>query len=64
MVPAFSEVGRYLVIQVKRFVSHDNQVIKNTKHVHCAPNISMPVKDNATYQIYHRLIVPSTIMET
>ena len=25
VVPAFSEVGRCLVVQLKRFVSHDNQ---------------------------------------
>ena len=36
VVPAFSKVGRYLVIQLKRFVSHHNQVIKDIKHVQCA----------------------------
>ena len=46
VVPAFSEVGRYLVIQLKRFVSHDNQVLKDIRHVQCTPNISVPVKDN------------------
>ena len=45
-VPAFSEVGRYLVIQLKRFVSHYNQVLKDMKRVQCTPNISVPVKDN------------------
>ena len=33
VVSAFSEVGPYLIIQLKRFVSHDNQVIKDIKHV-------------------------------
>ena len=57
VVPAFSEVGRYLVIQLKRFVSHDNQVIKDIKHVQCTPNISVPVKDNeVTYQKDYYLI--------
>ena len=57
VIPAFSEVGRYLVIQLKRFVSHDNQVVKNTKHVQCTPNISVPVKDNeVTYQKDYHLI--------
>ena len=46
VVPTFSEVGRYLVIQLKHFVSHDNQVLKDKKkHVQCTPNISVPVKD-------------------
>ena len=57
VVPAFSEVGCYLVIQLKRFVSHDNQVIKDIKHVQCTPNISVPVKDNeVTYQKDYYLI--------
>ena len=57
LVPAFSKVGRYLVIQLKRFVSHDNQVIKDIKHVQCTPNISVPVKDNeVTYQKDYYLI--------
>ena len=46
VVPAFSEVGRYLVIQLKRFVSDDNQVLKDIKHVQWTPNISVPIKDN------------------
>ena len=62
MVSAFLEVGRYLVIQLTRFVRHDNQVIKDTKHVQCAPNISVLVKDNLTYQKGYRLIVPSIIL--
>ena len=57
MVAAFSEVGRYLVIQLKCFVSHDNQVIKDINHVQCTPNISVPVKDNeVTYQKHYHLI--------
>ena len=57
VVPAFLEKGRYLVILLKRFVSHDNQVIKDIKHVQCTPNISMPVKDNEmTYQKDYHLI--------
>ena len=64
MVPAFSEVGRYLEIQLQRFVSRDNQVLKDTKHVRCAPNFSMPIKDNVTYQKDYRLIVQSIILET
>ena len=63
MVPEFLEVDRYLEIQLQRFVSCDNQVIKNTKHVRCAPKISAPVKDNVTYQKDYRLIVPSIILE-
>ena len=56
-VPAFSEVGRYLVIQLKRFVSHDNQVLKDMKHVQCTPNISVPVKDNeVTFHKHYHLI--------
>ena len=46
VVPAFSEVGCYLVIQLKRFDRHDNQVLKDIKHVQCTHNISVPVKDN------------------
>ena len=64
MVPAFSEVGCYLEIQLQRFVSRDNQVLKDTKHVRCAPNFSVPIKDNVTYQKDYRLIVPSIILET
>ena len=57
VVPAFSEVGRYLVIQLKRFVSHDNQVLKDMKHVQCTPNISVPVKDNeVTFHKHYHLI--------
>ena len=56
-VPAFSKVGRYLVIQLKRFVSHHNQVIKDIKHVQCTLEISVPVKDNeVNYQKYYHLI--------
>ena len=63
VVPAFSEVVRYLVFQLKRFVRHDNQVIKDIKHVQCTPNISVPVKDNEmTYQKDYHLIV--TINQT
>ena len=51
MVPAFLEVGYYLINQMKQFVSHNNQVIKDLKQVQCTPNISVPVKDNKeTYQ--------------
>ena len=51
VVLGFSEVGRYLVIQLKHFASHDNQVIKDIKHVQWTPYISMLVKDNKmTYQ--------------
>ena len=64
MVPAFSEVGRYLEIQLQRFFSRDNQVLKDTKHVRSAPNFSVPIKDNVTYQKDYRLIVPSIILET
>ena len=46
MVPAFLEVDCYLVIQLKRFISQDYQMVKDIKHVHCTPNISVPVKDN------------------
>ena len=57
VVPAFLEVDRYLVIQLKHFVSHDNQVIKDIKHVQYTPNISVPVKDNeVTYQKDYHLI--------
>ena len=63
MVPAFLEIGRYLVIQLKRFVSHDNQVLKYMKHVHCTPNISVPVKDNeVTFNKHCQLI--ATISHT
>ena len=64
MIPAFSEVVCYLEIQLQRFISRDNQVIKNRKNVRCAPNFSVPVKDNVTYQKDYRLIVPSIILET
>ena len=40
------QVGRYLVIQLKHFASHYNQVIKGIKHVQCTPSISALVKDN------------------
>ena len=57
VVPAFLEVGRYLVIQLKRFVSHDNQVLIDMKHVQCTPNISVPVKDNeVTFHKHYHLI--------
>ena len=46
VVFAFSEMGRYLVIQLKCFVSHDDQVIKDIEHVQCTRNISVPVEDN------------------
>ena len=64
MVPAFSEVDCYLEIQLQRFFSRDNQVLKDTKHIRCAPNFSVPIKDNVTYQKDYRLIVPSIILET
>ena len=57
-------MGRYLEIQLQRFVSRDNEVLKDTKHVWCAPNFSVPIKDNVTYQKDYRLIVPSIILET
>ena len=57
LVPAFSKVGRYLVIQLKCFAIHDKQVIKDLKHIQCTPNISVPVKDNeVTYQKDYHLI--------
>ena len=46
VVPAVLEVCCYLVIQLNCFVSHDNQVIKDIKHVQYAPNISVPIKVN------------------
>ena len=46
VVPAFLEVGCYLVIQLNCFVSHDNQMIKDIKHVQYTPNISVPIKVN------------------
>ena len=46
VVPAVLEVRCYLVIQLNCFVSHDNQVIKDIKHVQYAPNISVPIKFN------------------
>ena len=65
VVPAFSEVGCYLVIQLKHFVSHDNQVLKDIKHVQCTPNISVPVKDNeVAYQKHYHLIATIIILET
>ena len=64
MVPAFSEVGRCLEIQLKCFVSRDNQMMKNIKHVQCAPNVSVPVKDNVTHQKDNCLTVQSIILET
>ena len=58
VVPAFSEVVSYLVVQLKHFVSYDNQVIKAMKHVQCTPNISVPVKDKeVTHQKDFNLIV-------
>ena len=63
MVPAFLEIGRYLVIQLKRFVSHDNQVLKDMKNGECAANISVPVKDNeVTFHKHYQLI--ATISHT
>ena len=63
VVPAFSEVCHYLVIQLKRFVSHDNQFLKDIKHVQCTPNISVPAKDNeVTYHKDYHLI--ATISHT
>ena len=57
VVPASSEVCHYLVIQLKDFVSHDNQVIKDIKYIQCTPNFSLPVKDNKmTYQKDYHLI--------
>ena len=67
VVRAFSKVGRYLVIQLKRFVSHHNQVIKDIKHVQCTLKISVPVKENeVSYQKYYHLIdqILSIILET
>ena len=63
MVPAFLEIGRYLVIQLKRFVSHDNQVLKDMKNGECAANITVPVKDNeVTFHKHYQLI--ATISHT
>ena len=57
VVPAFLEVVPYLVTQLKRFVSHYNQVLKDMKHVQCTPNISVPVKDNeVTFHKHYHLI--------
>ena len=41
--PAISEIGNYLLVQLKHFVSYNNQVIKGMKHVQCTPNISVPL---------------------
>ena len=61
VVPAFSEVGLYLVIQLKCFVSHDNHVIKDIKHVQCTPNVSVPIKDNEVmFQKDYHLIATIT----
>ena len=64
MVHAFSEACSYLEIQLQRFLSRDNQVIKNAKHARSAPYFSVRIKDNVTYQKDCRLIVPSIILET
>ena len=41
--PAISEIGSYLLVQLKRFVSYNNQFIKGMKYVQCTPNNSVPV---------------------
>ena len=57
VVPAFSEVGRYLIIQVKRFLSHGDQVIKDVSHIQYTPSISVPIVDNeVTYEKSFHLI--------
>ena len=57
VVPAFTEVGHYLVIQLKRFFNHGDQVIKDIKHVKCSPTISVPLKDNeVTYEKHFHLV--------
>ena len=59
VVPAFSEVGRYLAIQLKCFVSHDNQVIKDIKHVQCTPrqwsDAPKRLSSNSYHQSYWKL---------
>ena len=49
-------MGRYLIIKLKQFVSYDNQVMKDMKHVQCSPNIYLPVKDDVIYQKDFNLI--------
>ena len=59
VVPAFSEVGRYLAIQLKCLVSHDNQVIKDIKHVQCTPrqwsDVPKRLSSNSYHQSYWKL---------
>ena len=41
----FSRVGQYLIIQLKRLVNNEGQLIKDIQKVDCSPNIFVPVVD-------------------
>ena len=35
--------GKYLIIQLKRFINNEGNLIKDIQEVHCNPTISLPV---------------------
>ena len=43
---SFTQVGKYLIIQLKRFVVHEDSVIKDVQKVHCTSKLSVPFVDN------------------
>ena len=53
----FSKIGRFLIIQLKRFNNHEGHIIKDIKKVQCSANITVPVvDDDVTNTIQFRLI--------
>ena len=59
----FCGVGRYLIIQLKRFIQQGNNIIKDTTKVECTSNISVPVVDGEV-TIYSQFHLIGTINHT
>ena len=54
---SLSKVGRFLCIQLKRFINHGGNVIKDIQKVICNENISVPLVDGEiTFYKQYRLI--------
>ena len=54
---SLSKVGRFLCIQLKRFINHGGNVIKDIQKVICNENISVPLVDGKiTFYKQYRLI--------
>ena len=53
-----SKVGNYLILQVKCFVNHNDDFIKNITKIHCSKPLSVPlVVDEVSFHKKFSLIV-------